>query len=147
MNLYTVMHVSHALVCLCFALASLSKPRGTMQDGTCRFTCKGKAIHHFITTSTFTQYTVVDEISVAKIDPAAPLEKVCLIGCAFSTGYGSAVQVAKVGMTTDDKPVVLRLSETKRKAIFNNNPRPFFIIKGCYANQPNSRTTIGYDMH
>ncbi|CAK6432951.1 unnamed protein product [Pipistrellus nathusii] len=74
----------------------LSMPRGTMQDGTTRFTCKGKAINHFISTSTFTQYTVVDEISVAKIDPASPLEKVCLIGCAFSTGYGSAVQVAKV---------------------------------------------------
>ncbi|XP_036266720.1 alcohol dehydrogenase S chain-like [Pipistrellus kuhlii] len=74
----------------------LSMPRGTMQDGTTRFTCKGKPINHFLSTSTFTQYTVVDETAVAKIDPAAPLEKVCLIGCAFSTGYGSAVQVAKV---------------------------------------------------
>ncbi|XP_006893170.1 PREDICTED: alcohol dehydrogenase E chain-like [Elephantulus edwardii] len=71
-------------------------PRGSMQDGSIRFTCRGKPIHHFISTSTFSEYTVVDEISVAKIDPAAPLEKVCLIGCGFSTGYGSAVQVAKV---------------------------------------------------
>lgn len=46
---------------------------------------------------------MVDEISVAKIDAAAPLEKVCLIGCGFSTGYGSAVKVAKVGMTLASK--------------------------------------------
>ncbi|KAM8808247.1 alcohol dehydrogenase 1-like [Eudromia elegans] len=69
---------------------------GLMPDGTTRFTCKGKAIHHFIGTSTFTEYTVVHEMSVVKIDAAAPLEKVCLIGCGFSTGYGAAVQTAKV---------------------------------------------------
>ncbi|XP_058150939.1 all-trans-retinol dehydrogenase [NAD(+)] ADH1B-like [Dasypus novemcinctus] len=74
----------------------ISIPGGTMQDGTTRFTCRGKPIHHFINTSTFSEYTVVDEISVVKIDAAAPLEKVCLIGCGFSTGYGSAVNVAKV---------------------------------------------------
>ncbi|XP_062963691.1 alcohol dehydrogenase 1C-like [Cynocephalus volans] len=74
----------------------LGKPRGTMQDGTTRFTCRGKPAHHFVGVSTFSQYTVVDEIAVAKIDAASPLEKVCLIGCGFSTGYGSAVKVAKV---------------------------------------------------
>ncbi|KAM9677556.1 alcohol dehydrogenase S chain [Trichechus inunguis] len=74
----------------------VSMPRGTMQDGTTRFTCRGKPIHHFSGTSSFSEYSVVDEISVVKIDPASPLEKVCLIGCAFSTGYGSAVNVAKV---------------------------------------------------
>ncbi|XP_004462028.1 all-trans-retinol dehydrogenase [NAD(+)] ADH1B-like [Dasypus novemcinctus] len=74
----------------------LTNRQGTMQDGTTRFTCRGKPIHHFIHASTFSEYTVVDEISVVKIDAAAPLEKVCLIGCAFSTGYGSAVNVAKV---------------------------------------------------
>uniref|UniRef100_A0A8C9IPP8 alcohol dehydrogenase n=1 Tax=Piliocolobus tephrosceles TaxID=591936 RepID=A0A8C9IPP8_9PRIM len=73
-----------------------SNPRGTMQDGTSRFTCRGKSIHHFLGVSTFSQYTVVDENAVAKIDAASPMEKVCLIGCAFSTGYGSAVKVAKV---------------------------------------------------
>ncbi|XP_008592991.1 PREDICTED: alcohol dehydrogenase 1C-like [Galeopterus variegatus] len=77
----------------------LGKPRGTMQDGTTRFTCRGKPAHHFVGVSTFSQYTVVDENAVAKIDAASPLEKVCLIGCGFSTGYGSAVKVAKVGMT------------------------------------------------
>ncbi|KAI5937816.1 All-trans-retinol dehydrogenase [NAD(+)] ADH1B [Manis javanica] len=74
----------------------MGMPRGTMQDGTSRFTCKGKPVYHFLGTSTFSQYTVVNEISVAKIDAAAPLEKVCLIGCGFTTGYGSAVKVAKV---------------------------------------------------
>ncbi|XP_007947043.1 alcohol dehydrogenase E chain [Orycteropus afer afer] len=74
----------------------LNLPRGTLQDGTTRFTCRGKPIHHFLHTSSFSEYTVVDDISVVKIDPASPLEKVCLVGCAFSTGYGSAVNVAKV---------------------------------------------------
>ncbi|XP_048189557.1 alcohol dehydrogenase E chain [Perognathus longimembris pacificus] len=76
--------------------ADLRKYQGTLVDGTCRFTCRGKPIHHFLGTSTFSEYTVVDEISVAKIDAASPLEKVCLIGCGFSTGYGSAVNVGKV---------------------------------------------------
>lgn len=70
--------------------------QGTLQDGTTRFTCRGKPINHFLGTSTFSEYTVVDEISVAKIDAASPLEKVCLLGCGFTTGYGSAVKVAKV---------------------------------------------------
>ncbi|KAM4810546.1 alcohol dehydrogenase 1-like [Rhinophrynus dorsalis] len=69
---------------------------GVLLDKTSRFTCKEKKIYNFISTSTFTQYTVVDEIAVAKIDDDAPLDKVCLIGCGFSTGYGSAVNIAKV---------------------------------------------------
>lgn len=70
--------------------------RGVLDDGTSRFTCKGKTVYHFATTSTFTEYTVVDEFAVAKIDDAAPLEKVCLIGCGFSTGYGAAIKTGKV---------------------------------------------------
>ncbi|KAM4807735.1 alcohol dehydrogenase 1-like [Rhinophrynus dorsalis] len=69
---------------------------GVLLDKTSRFTCKGKMIHNFVSTSTFTEYTVVDEVAVAKIHDDAPLDKVCLIGCAFSTGYGSAVNIAKV---------------------------------------------------
>lgn len=76
--------------------SDLLMPRGTLREGTSRFSCKGKQIHNFISTSTFSQYTVVDDIAVAKIDGASPLDKVCLIGCGFSTGYGSAVKVAKV---------------------------------------------------
>ncbi|KAM4049029.1 alcohol dehydrogenase 1-like isoform 1-T1 [Anomaloglossus baeobatrachus] len=74
----------------------LGKYKGVLQDNTTRFTCKGKPVYNFITTSTFTEYTVVDDIAVAKIHQDAPLEKVCLIGCGFSTGYGSAVNTAKV---------------------------------------------------
>ncbi|NXW88791.1 ADH1 dehydrogenase, partial [Alopecoenas beccarii] len=69
---------------------------GLMPDGTTRFTCKGKAVHHFLGTSTFSEYTTVHESAVAKIDSAAPLEKVCLIGCGFATGYGAVVKTAKV---------------------------------------------------
>uniref|UniRef100_A0A7N9AZ70 Alcohol dehydrogenase 1-like n=1 Tax=Mastacembelus armatus TaxID=205130 RepID=A0A7N9AZ70_9TELE len=61
-----------------------------------RFTCKGKKIEQFAGTSTFSQYTVVNQMAVAKIDPSAPLDKVCLIGCGICTGYGAAVNTAKV---------------------------------------------------
>ncbi|KAM3594438.1 uncharacterized protein V6R79_007943 [Siganus canaliculatus] len=61
-----------------------------------RFTCKGKKVLQFVGTSTFSEYTVVEELAVAKIDPAAPLDKVCLLGCGVSTGYGAAVNNAKV---------------------------------------------------
>ncbi|XP_023493435.1 alcohol dehydrogenase 6-like isoform X1 [Equus caballus] len=69
---------------------------GLMSDGTSRFTCKGKPVYHFGNTSTFSEYTVIKEISVTKIDAVAPLEKVCLISCGFSTGYGAAITTAKV---------------------------------------------------
>ncbi|XP_053559437.1 NADP-dependent alcohol dehydrogenase [Bombina bombina] len=68
---------------------------GMMDDSTTRFTCKGKMIYHYACTSTFTEYTVVKEMCIAKVDPAAPLEA-CLIGCGFSTGYGAAINTAKV---------------------------------------------------
>ena len=69
---------------------------GVMGDGTSRFSCNGKLIHHFMGTSTFSEYTVVHEISLAKIDENAPLDKVCLIGCGIATGYGSALNTAQV---------------------------------------------------
>ncbi|XP_072479950.1 all-trans-retinol dehydrogenase [NAD(+)] ADH7-like isoform X2 [Notamacropus eugenii] len=70
--------------------------KGVLSDGTTRFTCKGQPIYHFVNVSSFSEYTVVEETSVAKIDAAAPLEKVCLMGCGFSTGYGAAMKTAKV---------------------------------------------------
>lgn len=60
--------------------------RGVMPDGTTRFTCKGQSVFHFMGTSTFSEYTVVAAISLAKVDPTAPLDKVCLLGCGISTG-------------------------------------------------------------
>ncbi len=57
-----------------------------MPDGTSRFSCKGQTVYHFMGTSTFSEYTVLPEVAVAKVDPAAPLEKVCLLGCGIPTG-------------------------------------------------------------
>ncbi|XP_009099537.3 alcohol dehydrogenase 1-like isoform X1 [Serinus canaria] len=73
-----------------------SEPQNVLPDKTSRFSCKGKQIHHFLWVSTFAEYTVVPEYGVAKIDAAAPLDKVCLLGCGFSTGYGAAINTAKV---------------------------------------------------
>uniref|UniRef100_A0A672YY85 Enoyl reductase (ER) domain-containing protein n=1 Tax=Sphaeramia orbicularis TaxID=375764 RepID=A0A672YY85_9TELE len=61
-----------------------------------RLTCKGKKVYQFSGISTFSEYTVVKQINVTKIDPAAPLDKVCLLGCGICTGYGAAVNTAKV---------------------------------------------------
>jgi S-(hydroxymethyl)glutathione dehydrogenase/alcohol dehydrogenase len=70
--------------------------KGLMPDGTSRFSKDGKPIYHYMGTSTFAEYTVVAEISLAKIDPKAPLEKVCLLGCGVTTGIGAVLNTAKV---------------------------------------------------
>jgi len=70
--------------------------RGLMPDGTSRFSKDGKMIHHYMGTSTFAEYTVVPEIALAKIDPKAPLDKVCLLGCGVTTGIGAVLNTAKV---------------------------------------------------
>jgi S-(hydroxymethyl)glutathione dehydrogenase/alcohol dehydrogenase len=92
-----------------------------MPDGTTRFTCKGKQIHHYMGCSTFSQYTgkqlfkcltcvdalikfffffwkkqVALETSLAKINPKAPFDRACLLGCCITTGYGAAIKTAKV---------------------------------------------------
>jgi len=74
----------------------VTQGKGVMPDGTSRFTCKGKPLFHFMGVSSFSQYSVVAEISVCKVNPAAPLDKVCLLGCGISTGYGAALNTAKV---------------------------------------------------
>lgn len=70
--------------------------RGLMPDGTVRFTCRGQAVFHFMGCSTFSEYTVIAEISVGKISPAAPLDRIGLLGCGISTGYGAALNNANV---------------------------------------------------
>ncbi|KAF2350319.1 Alcohol dehydrogenase C-terminal [Trinorchestia longiramus] len=70
--------------------------RGVLFEGTSRFTCRGQTINHYLACSTFSQYTVVAEICVAKIPKNIPLEKACLLGCGISTGYGSAINTAQV---------------------------------------------------
>ncbi|KAJ1928104.1 NAD/NADP dependent alcohol dehydrogenase [Tieghemiomyces parasiticus] len=78
------------------SLVRETQGQGLMPDHTTRFTCKGQKILHYMGCSTFSQYTVVLEISVAKVDPAAPLDKVCLLGCGVTTGYGAILNTAKV---------------------------------------------------
>jgi S-(hydroxymethyl)glutathione dehydrogenase/alcohol dehydrogenase len=70
--------------------------QGLMPDGTSRFTCKGQTVYHFMGCSTFSEYTVLPEISIAVISDKAPLEKVCLLGCGITTGYGAVTNTAKV---------------------------------------------------
>ncbi|KAI1332590.1 alcohol dehydrogenase [Xylariaceae sp. FL0255] len=69
--------------------------KGVMPDGTSRFTCKGKELLHFMGTSTFSQYTVVADISVVAVQPDAPMDRTCLLGCGITTGYGAATITAK----------------------------------------------------
>ncbi len=80
---------------LCQAIR-VTQGRGVMPDGTSRFSLKGQKILHYMGTSTFANYTVLPEISVAKIREDAPFEKVCLIGCGVTTGLGAVVNTAKV---------------------------------------------------
>ncbi len=70
--------------------------KGLMPDGTTRFHKDGQPIYHYMGCSTFSEYTVLPEISLAKVNPAAPLEEVCLLGCGVTTGMGAVVNTAKV---------------------------------------------------
>ncbi|RAL22901.1 S-(hydroxymethyl)glutathione dehydrogenase/class III alcohol dehydrogenase [Lujinxingia litoralis] len=80
---------------LCQAVRA-TQGKGLMPDGTTRFSYQGKPLYHYMGTSTFSEYTVVPEISLAKIDANAPLEKVCLLGCGVTTGIGAVHNTAKV---------------------------------------------------
>ncbi|GAB2562041.1 S-(hydroxymethyl)glutathione dehydrogenase/class III alcohol dehydrogenase [Dyella jejuensis] len=80
---------------LCQAVRA-TQGKGLMPDGTTRFSYQGQPIYHYMGTSTFSEYTVVPEISLARIDAQAPLEKVCLLGCGVTTGIGAVHNTAKV---------------------------------------------------
>ena len=80
---------------LCAALNE-TEWSGLMPDGGVRFSKNGKKIFHYMGTSTFSEYSVIPEIALAKINPAAPLEKVCLLGCGITTGIGAVLNTAKV---------------------------------------------------
>jgi len=80
---------------LCTAIRS-TQGQGLMPDGTTRFSFEGKPIYHYMGCSTFSNYTVLPEIAVAKIDPNAPFDKVCYIGCGVTTGVGAVINTAKV---------------------------------------------------
>lgn len=72
--------------------------KGLMPDGTTRFYKDGEPIYHYMGCSTFSEYTVLPEIALAKINPAAPLDEVCLLGCGVTTGMGAVTKTANVGV-------------------------------------------------
>jgi S-(hydroxymethyl)glutathione dehydrogenase / alcohol dehydrogenase len=80
---------------LCTAIRA-TQGQGLMPDGTSRFSLGGKPIHHYMGTSTFSNFTVLPEIAVAKIREDAPFDKVCYIGCGVTTGIGAVINTAKV---------------------------------------------------
>jgi S-(hydroxymethyl)glutathione dehydrogenase/alcohol dehydrogenase len=80
---------------LCGAIRE-TQGRGLMPDGSSRFSLNGEMVHHYMGTSTFSNYTVVPEIALAKIREDAPFEKICYIGCGVTTGLGAVMNTAKV---------------------------------------------------
>ena len=80
---------------LCQAIRA-TQGQGLMPDGTSRFSYNGNTVYHYMGTSTFSEYTVLPEIAVARISKEAPLEKVCLLGCGITTGIGAVTNTAKV---------------------------------------------------
>ncbi|MEJ0026357.1 MAG: S-(hydroxymethyl)glutathione dehydrogenase/class III alcohol dehydrogenase [Rhizomicrobium sp.] len=80
---------------LCTAIRA-TQGKGLMPDGTSRFSYKGQLIHHYMGCSTFSNYTVLPEIAVAKIRDDAPFDKACYCGCGVTTGVGAVINTAKV---------------------------------------------------
>src|ERR1700760_921337 len=80
---------------LCTAIRA-TQGQGLMPDGTSRFSIGKDKIFHYMGCSTFSNFTVLPEIAVAKVDPAAPFDKICYIGCGVTTGIGAVINTAKV---------------------------------------------------
>ncbi|HEY0032767.1 MAG TPA: S-(hydroxymethyl)glutathione dehydrogenase/class III alcohol dehydrogenase [Devosia sp.] len=80
---------------LCTAIRA-TQGQGLMPDGTSRFSFEGKPIFHYMGCSTFSNFTVLPEIAVAKIDASAAFDKVCYVGCGVTTGIGAVINTAKV---------------------------------------------------
>jgi S-(hydroxymethyl)glutathione dehydrogenase/alcohol dehydrogenase len=85
---------------LCTAIRA-TQGQGVMPDGTSRFSYKNKKIHHYMGCSTFSNYTVLPEIALAKVNENAPFDKICYIGCGVTTGIGAVITPQK------SKPVQL----------------------------------------
>eukprot|EP01138_Halocafeteria_seosinensis_P006234 gb/GECG01006375.1/.p1 GENE.gb/GECG01006375.1/~~gb/GECG01006375.1/.p1 ORF type:complete len:387 (+),score=29.17 gb/GECG01006375.1/:1-1161(+) len=114
--------------------------KGVMPDGTSRLRCKGKDLYHFMGTSTFSEYTVLPEISVAKIPKDVPLSKACLLGCGISTGYGAVHNTCQVekdaicavwGLGCVGLAVIMGLKDAGAKRIIgiDVNPNKFDLAK------------------
>jgi S-(hydroxymethyl)glutathione dehydrogenase/alcohol dehydrogenase len=80
---------------LCVAIRA-TQGKGVMPDGTSRFSYKGRPVFHYMGRSTFSTYTVLPEIALAKVRKDAPFEKICYIGCGVTTGVGAVINTAKV---------------------------------------------------
>ncbi|QHC51577.1 S-(hydroxymethyl)glutathione dehydrogenase/class III alcohol dehydrogenase [Billgrantia tianxiuensis] len=80
---------------LCQAVRA-TQGQGLMPDGTSRFSLDGKMLHHYMGCSTFSEYTVLPEVSLAVVSKEAPLDKICLLGCGVTTGIGAVLNTAKV---------------------------------------------------
>ncbi len=80
---------------LCQAIRG-TQGQGVMPDGSSRFRSGGQSLYHYMGTSTFSEYSVIAEISAAKVSQAAPLDKVCLLGCGITTGIGAVLNTARV---------------------------------------------------
>jgi S-(hydroxymethyl)glutathione dehydrogenase/alcohol dehydrogenase len=80
---------------LCTAIRA-TQGKGVMPDGTSRFSLNGKPVFHYMGCSTFSNFTVLPEIALAKIREDAPFDKVCYIGCGVTTGIGAVINTAKV---------------------------------------------------
>jgi len=80
---------------LCTSIRS-TQGQGVMPDGTSRFSYKGQKIHHYMGCSTFSNFTVLPEIALAKVRSDAPFDKICYIGCGVTTGVGAVINTAKV---------------------------------------------------
>lgn len=120
--------------------------QGLMPNGTSRFSYQGQPIFHYMGCSTFSEYTVVNEISLAKINPAAPHDKVCLLGCGVTTGIGAVHNTAKVqagdnvavfGLGGIGLAVVQGARQAKAGRIIgiDNNPSKFELAKSMGATE------------
>ncbi|MEO8668954.1 MAG: alcohol dehydrogenase catalytic domain-containing protein, partial [Bauldia sp.] len=81
---------------LCTAIRA-TQGKGVMPDGTSRFKVGGETVFHYMGCSTFSNFTVLPEIAVARVNPDAPFDKICYIGCGVTTGIGAVINTAKVG--------------------------------------------------
>jgi len=80
---------------LCTAIRA-TQGKGLMPDGTSRFSLRGQKVHHYMGCSTFSQYTVLPEIALAKVRSDAPFDKICYLGCGVTTGVGAVINTAQV---------------------------------------------------
>lgn len=124
---------------LCGAIRA-TQGKGAMPDGSSRFSLKGKILYHYMGTSTFSEYSVLPEIAIAKINQQAPLDKVCLLGCGITTGIGAVLNTAKVragstaavfGLGGIGLSVIqgLVLAKAERIIAIDINPKKFAMAK------------------